>query len=129
MNIPQTGRKFHVEYSKNKEAGETVKKWNQAGPHRTFPGTKPFPRAHFLFVGSFQSSKGFPDVSAVKNPPANAGDAGLIPGSERSPGEEMTTHSSSLAWENPRTEEPWGGYSQQGLKESDTTEQLRMHNA
>ena len=31
--------------------------------------------------------KGFPGGSAVKNPPFNAGDQGLIPGSERSPGE------------------------------------------
>ena len=30
---------------------------------------------------------GFPDGSAVKNPPANAGDAGLIPRPGRSPGE------------------------------------------
>ena len=30
---------------------------------------------------------GFPGGSGVKNPPANAGDPGLIPGSERSPGE------------------------------------------
>ena len=28
----------------------------------------------------------FPDSTAVKNLPANAGDAGLIPGPERSPG-------------------------------------------
>ena len=45
----------------------------------------------------------------VKNLPANAGDVGLIPGSGRSPGEGMTTHSSILAWEIPRTEEPGGG--------------------
>ena len=47
----------------------------------------------------------------VKNPPANAGDMGLIPGSGRSPGEaneEMATHSSIHAWENPWTEEPGG---------------------
>ena len=31
---------------------------------------------------------GFPSGSAVKNPPANAGEMGLIPGSGRSPGEE-----------------------------------------
>ena len=31
--------------------------------------------------------KGFPGGSVVKNPPANAGDPGLIPGLERSPGE------------------------------------------
>ena len=30
---------------------------------------------------------GFPGGSAAKNPPANAGDAGLIPGLGRSPGE------------------------------------------
>ena len=30
---------------------------------------------------------GFPGGSAVKTPPANAGDIGLIPGSGRSPGE------------------------------------------
>ena len=31
--------------------------------------------------------KGFPGGSVVKNPPTNAGDTGLIPGSGRSPGE------------------------------------------
>ena len=31
-------------------------------------------------------SQGFPDGSVVKNPPANAGDVGLIPGWERYPG-------------------------------------------
>ena len=35
----------------------------------------------------------------------------------------MATHSSILAWEIPRTEEP-GGLLTMGLKESDTTEQL-----
>ena len=30
---------------------------------------------------------GFPGGSVVKNPPANSGDLGLIPGSGRSPGE------------------------------------------
>ena len=47
----------------------------------------------------------------VKNPPANAGDArdtGLIPASGRSPGGGNATHSSILAWEIPRTEEPGG---------------------
>ena len=33
----------------------------------------------------------------------------------------MATHSSTLAWRIPWTEEP-GGYSPQGRKESDTTE-------
>ena len=50
--------------------------------------------------------RGFPGGSVVKNLPANVGGAGSIPGSERSPGEEMATYSSILAWEIPWTEEP-----------------------
>ena len=44
----------------------------------------------------------------MKNPPANAGDAGdtgLIPGSEDPLEEEMAVHSSILAWRIPWTEE------------------------
>ena len=47
----------------------------------------------------------------AKNPPANAGDKGdlgSIPGSGRSPGEGMATHSSTLAWRTPWKEEPGG---------------------
>ena len=47
-------------------------------------------------------------VLVVKNLPANVGgirDVGLIPGSGRSPGEGMATHSSILAWRIPQTEE------------------------
>ena len=48
----------------------------------------------------------------VRNPPANSGDtgdAGLIPESG------ISTHSSSLAWEIPWTEEP-GGLQFMGLQ-------------
>ena len=38
------------------------------------------------------STRGFPGGSAVKNPPANAGEAGLIPGLGRSPGEGNGNH-------------------------------------
>ena len=55
----------------------------------------------------------------VKNPLTNAGNAGLIPGLERSPGEEMATHSSILAWKIPQTEEP-GGLQSMGLQKSQT---------
>ena len=54
---------------------------------------------------------GFPGGSVVKNPPANAGDSGLIPGSGRSPGVGNGNHPSILAWKIPWTEEPdgpWG---------------------
>ena len=51
---------------------------------------------------------GFPGVSEVKNPPANAGDSGSSPGLGRSPEEEMAPHSSIFAWEIPWTEELGG---------------------
>ena len=51
---------------------------------------------------------GFPGGSVVKNTSANAGDAGSIPWLGRSPGGEMATHSSILAWTIPWTEEPGG---------------------
>ena len=41
--------------------------------------------------------------------------------------EEMATHSSSLAWRIPWTEEP-AGYSPWGPTESDMTEQLTLTN-
>ena len=58
-----------------------------------------------------------------KKPPVNAGDArdvSSIPESGRSPGEEMATHSSILAWKIPWTEEP--GSLQSMEPQSDTTE-------
>ena len=51
---------------------------------------------------------GFPGGSVVKKLPPNAGDTGSIPMSGRSPEEDMTTHSSTLAWEIPWTEGPGG---------------------
>ena len=44
----------------------------------------------------------------VKNLPAKAGDAGLIPRSGRLLGEGNNNHSSILAWEIPWAEEPGG---------------------
>ena len=44
----------------------------------------------------------------VKNLLANAGDIGSIPGSKDFLEKEMATHSSTLAWEIPWTEEPGG---------------------
>ena len=47
----------------------------------------------------------------VKNPPANAGeagDSGSVSGLERSPEEEIAVHSSILAWRTLCTEEPGG---------------------
>ena len=62
-------------------------------------------------------SPGFPGDSVVKNLPASAGCAGLIPGLGRAPEEEMTTNSSSFALEILWTEEP-GGLQPMGLQNS-----------
>ena len=43
--------------------------------------------------------KGFPGGSAIKNLPANAGEADSIPGQKDALEKEMETHSSILAWE------------------------------
>ena len=43
-----------------------------------------------------------------KESTCNAGDAGLIPGSGRSPGEGMATHCSIFVWRIPWTEGPGG---------------------
>ena len=54
---------------------------------------------------------GFPGGASGKEHTSNAGDmrdTDLISGSGRSPGEEMATHSSILAWRIPWTEEPGG---------------------
>ena len=56
----------------------------------------------------FRGRGGGADGKKVKNLPANAGDTrdvGSIPGSKRSPVKEMATHSSTLAWKIPRTDE------------------------
>ena len=52
----------------------------------------------------------------VKNLLANAGDIGSIPGSKDFLEKEMATHSSTLAWEIPWTEEPGGLQSMVSLK-------------
>ena len=61
----------------------------------------------------------------VKNPPANAGDSGSIPGSGRSPG---GGHGNPLQYsclENPHGQRSLAGYSPWGHKELDMTEHAR----
>ena len=81
------------------------------------PSAGSFSRASAEFYSSLYSfweihspvqNKGFPGGTVVKNPPANAGDTGSIPGSGRSLGEGNATHSSILAWRIPWAEEPGG---------------------
>ena len=51
---------------------------------------------------------GFPGGSAVKNPPANAGDAAFIPGSGRSPGEGNENPLQYSCLGNPMERGAWG---------------------
>ena len=73
----------------------------------------------FIFSGSSGLLCDFSGGSAVKNLPVNSGDSGSIPGSGRSPGGGMATHSSFLAWRIPWTEEP-GGLQFMGFRKSRT---------
>ena len=60
---------------------------------------------------------GFPGGVVLKNLPANARDAGSIPGLVRSLEKEMATHSNILAWKIPWTEE-LGGLETMGSQKS-----------
>ena len=55
----------------------------------------------------------------VKNPPADAGDVGLIPGLGRAPGEGTATYSSILAGKFHGQKEP-GGLQSTGSQKSQT---------
>ena len=63
----------------------------------------------------------FPGGSVLKNPPANAGDVGSIPGLGRSPGEGNGSTLQYSRLGNPMNRGPLAGYSPWGRKESDTT--------
>ena len=67
---------------------------------------------HCLVLGQSINHSG---ATSGKNLPANARDAGSIPGSGRSLEEEMAPHSSILAWRIPWMEEP-GGLQSVGLQ-------------
>ena len=71
---------------------------------------------------------GSPSGSVVKNPPAKAGDAGLIPGSGRSPGEGDGNRLQYSCLEIPWIEEP-GALQSMGLQRAghnSATKQRRM---
>ena len=53
-------------------------------------------------------SRGFPGGAVVKNPPANAGDLGLIPGPAKYPGGGHGSPLLCLAGKTPWTEMPGG---------------------
>ena len=71
---------------------------------------------------------GFPAGSVVKNPTANAGDAGLIPGSERHPREENGNALQYSCLGNPINRGAWQATVHRVAKESDMTERLNNNN-
>ena len=62
-----------------------------------------------------------PGGSVVKSLPANAGDAGLVPGSGTSPGKGNGNPLQCSCLENPRDREAWRATVHEAAKESDTT--------
>ena len=71
---------------------------------------------------------GFASGSVVKNAPANAGDAGLIPASGRSPGEGNGNPLQYSCLENPVDRGAWWTPVHWVAKESDTMERLNNNN-
>ena len=69
---------------------------------------------------------GFPGGSDDKESACSAGEAGLIPGSRRSPGEGNGNPLQYSCLENPRDRGAWWATSM-GCKDSDMTERLNMH--
>ena len=67
-----------------------------------------------ILIECLVCARAFQAALVVKNPPANAGDMGSIPGLGRYPGGGMAILSCILAWEIPGTAEP-GGLQSMGL--------------
>ena len=65
--------------------------------------------------------QGFSGVSVIKNPPANTGDVGSIPGSGRSPGEGNGNPLQYSCLENPIDRRDWYAIIHWIAKESDKT--------
>ena len=74
------------------------------------------------------SPLGFSGGSVVKNPPANAGDAGSIPESGRSPGEGNRQPTPGFLPGKPHGQRGLEGHSPWGLEKSDPTLQLNNNN-
>ena len=72
------------------------------------------------------SVRGFPSDTVVKNPPANTGDAGLIPGSGRSPAGENGDPLQYSSLGNPMDRGAWQA-AVHGVTESDTNEHAHTH--
>ena len=77
-----------------------------------------------MFLVPLNSNEGFLGGSVVKNPPANAGDAGSIPGSGRPPGGGNGNPLEYSCLGNPMDRGGWQATVHGVAKESDTTQRL-----
>ena len=84
--------------------------------------------ASSLLFPSSTNSGGFPVGSVVKNPPANAEDEGLIPGSGRSPGEGNGTLLQHSYLENSMDRGAWWAMVHGVAKELDMTSGVNNNN-
>ena len=74
-----------------------------------------------MFTYMYRHQRGFPGGSVVKNPPADAGDTGSIPGSERSSGERNGNPLQYTCLRKPKDRGAWWATVHGVAKESDTT--------
>ena len=86
-----------------------------------------------MITGSLNTTLGFPGGSAVKNPPADAGDVGLIPGLGRSPrggnGNPLQYSCQGIPMDRGtwQARDPWG---HKGVRQDLATKvlQIQLHN-
>ena len=96
--------------------------WLKSKRHVALASSSHVFKLTFLRVYFVQSTiQGFPGGSVVKNLPANAGDVGSIPESERSPGEGNDNLLQYSCLENPMDREAWRATVHGVTKELDAT--------
>ena len=76
----------------------------------------------FVLTWHYAVKVGFSGGSVIKNPPADAGDLGSIPGSERSPGEGNGNPLQHSCLGNPRDRGAWRATVHGVAKHSDMTQ-------
>ena len=99
--------------------------------HPPSPPSDPVPlqgHRHFLIQSQRKNGYGFPGGAVMKNPPASAGDTGLIPGSERSPGGGNGNPLQYSCLGNPMDRGAWWATVHGATRVLDTTEQLKKNN-
>ena len=105
INVRWLGAELEKKTVNHPCSHECVRAHRWEGERRRPVGTKHNP------VGGLEAFKqiqrGFPSGSMVKNPPANTGDTGSVPGLRRSPGEGNGNRLHYFCLGNPMGREAW----------------------